>query len=277
MSKLYSIDETSLTNIANAIRNMRQETGALIPAQMASKINDSRLGIPIDAQLHYSSTGWVRPNNYPDLDVLYSTISDTESRVYLTYDLTKTSGYGWIGIYASGSTWYVDRGHISNGEFVADWTSSAQSASSFFRQDLDSTNGDVQLWCVRSVGNLTKVAFVANTGTTANNYYNNIQPCVERCGNLPYAVDLSSSIGRDASYSCFGTQWLEKDNLMVGKYSTVTTLGSMYNSCYNLQETSCGLWDTSDWVVNGQYLGQNLRMHGTSVIRLKLLMYPLGM
>lgn len=249
MPRQYNIEESSLTNIADAIRNMRQETGKITPAQMATKINDSRIGIPINPQCHYSSTGWVRPVNYPNLDTLYSTIGDTESKIYLTYDLTKTPDYGWIGIWAGGAAFFVERGHILNGAFVSDWSSGSLSASTYFRQALDSSNGDVQLWCVRSTGNLTRVAFMANATATANCYQNNAQPCVERCGKLPYANDLSSSITTAYNKGCMGTQWLEKDNLMVGKYGNVTTLAGMYNQCYNLEETSCGSWDTSNWVV----------------------------
>ena len=67
----YTIDEASLTNIADAIRNMRQETGSMTPAQMASKINNTRVGIPVDMVGHITADGhWVRPNNYPNLDAV---------------------------------------------------------------------------------------------------------------------------------------------------------------------------------------------------------------
>ena len=248
MSK-YTVDSSTMTGIANAIRNKRNETGSLTPAQMIAKIKDIKTGTPVNPQVHYSSTGWVRPNNYPNLDVLFSTIADTESKMYLTYDLTKTPGYGWISMYLAGGTYYVERGHISNGAFVADWTSSAMSSGAYFRQALDSANGDIQLWCVRSAGNITRFGFGTNTTTNANNYQNNVQPCVERCGKLPYVTNLASSISTVSTNICMGTQWLERDNLIVGKYSNVTSLSSMYNGCYNLEEVACSSWDTSGWAV----------------------------
>ena len=246
---VYYINGETLSDMADAIRDMRQETGSLSPAQMISKINATRISIPIEPQVHYSATGWVRPNNYPNLDVLFSSIGDTESKMYLTYDLTKTPGYGWISFYLAGATWYVERGHIENNSFVADWTSSAQSSGTYFRQNLDSANGDVQLWCIRSAGNITRFGFGTNTTTNANNYQNNVQPCVERCGRLPYATNLGSSVSTASTNICMATQWMEKDNLIAGKYSKVTNLASMYSGCYNLEETACGSWDTSGWAV----------------------------
>ena len=252
MSRSYNIEETSLTNIADAIRNMRQEKGSLTPAQMATKIAQSRLGIPTDVKCRYKASAWVRPEGYPDIEALYQTIGDTESVVYHTYDLTKTPDIGWIGIYTAGDPWYVERGHIENGAFVADWTSSQQASGAYFRKELDSADGNVQLWRVRNASaskKITRYCFIPNTSTTANNYYNNLQPCVERAGKLPYVTSLASTVSTGYSAGCMGTQWLEKDTLNVGKYAKVTTLASMYYNCYRLQEVSCGSWDTSGWAV----------------------------
>lgn len=245
----YLIEDTTLTGIANAIRNKTRDTDQMSPLQMINEINNIELGIPVNPQVHYSATGWVRPNNYPNLDVLFPSIGDTESKMYLTYDLTKTPGYGWISIYFAGATWYVERGHIENNSFVADWTSSAQSSGTYFRQNLDSANGDVQLWCIRSTGNITRFGFGTNTTTNANNYQNNVQPCVERCGRLPYVTNLGSSVSTTSTNICMATQWMEKDNLIAGKYSKVTNLANMYSGCYNLEEVACSSWDTSGWAV----------------------------
>ena len=98
-------------------------------------------GSVISEDIHPNNYHWVRPQEYPDLDALYDTIGDDESCVYLTYDLRKTPGVGWIGIYSYGATYYVERGHVENGTFVAD-ESTQMSSYGYFRQALDSTNGD---------------------------------------------------------------------------------------------------------------------------------------
>ena len=249
MSK-YTVDSSTMTGIANAIRSKTGKTGAMSPSQMITEIDDIKLGLNVDLNVHITEDGhWIRPNNYPNLDTLYSTIGDNESCVYLTYDLTKTPNYGWIGVYCAGATFYASRGHISNNAFVADYTTSAMSSGTFFRQTLDSANGDVQLWKIYSSGNLTRIAFCTNTATNASNYPNNLQPCVERCGKMPYVTSVASSISTTASYVSTGTRWLQKDHIMVGKNSNVTTMTSMYAHCYDLVETSCGEWNTSGWKV----------------------------
>ena len=266
----YYIDGTKLSNIANAIRNMRQETGGLTPDQMVTKISNSRMGVPVDAKAH-DIDHWVRPEGYPDLDALYETIGSNESCLYFTYDLTKTPGYGWIGLCAqlSGGSFYVERGHIEDGAFVSDWSSSAITSAGYFRQDLDSANGNVQLWRLSTDKNILKFGFVPNTSTDADNFMNNVQPCVERCGKMPYATNLASAISTSSTALCFGTSWLERDNVLVGTNSVVLTLSGMYYLCSSLVETSCTEWDTSNWAVysigsmfSGCHYLQNLDLSG---------------
>ena len=116
MSK-YLINDSTLTGIADAVRDMRHEKGQLTPAQIEAKIRASRLGIPINVSLHIDpETGeWVRPQGYPDLDSI--TIPNDFDGVYLTYDLTKTPGYGFIAVYVNSrysGNYYVERGHLLN-------------------------------------------------------------------------------------------------------------------------------------------------------------------
>lgn len=249
----YLITDTQMTAIADAVRKMRYETGKLTPEQIVTKIQSSLIGTPSDIfsiDSHVDENGhWIRPEEYPNLDLLYETIDNNESCVYLTYDLTKTPGYGWIGVYVGGSTYAIERGHISNGVFVSDYSSGNLSANTIFRQNLDSANGNVQLWKISSSGNLTSVRFTTNTTTNANNYYNNLQPCVERVGKLPYATGLSSSNGVTSSYYSFGTEWLERDRLLIATKSVVTSLSNMYALCRSLRETNCAEWNTSEWKV----------------------------
>ena len=249
----YLITDTQMTAIADAVRNMRYEDEKMTPAQMITKIQSSTLGIPLSMKgrvedSHLDNNGhWIRPEGYPDLDVLYETIGDTESCIYLTYDLTKTPGYGWIGIYASGSSYYVSRGHIADGTFVSDYTSDSINAGSCFRQTLDDANGNIQLWKVYSSGNLVNVKFATSTTTTATSYMNNLQPCVERVGKLPYVTHIGSSNSVTATYYTFSTQWLERDRIMVGTKSSITSLNGMYAAARSLRETNCEEWDTSNW------------------------------
>ena len=246
----YLITDTQMTAMADGIRNILKETNSMTAAQMITKLQQIKLGKSLNVVCHINEEGhWVRPQGYPNLDILYDTIGENESCVYLTYDLTKTPGYGWIGIYGLGATFYVERGHIENGSFISEFISDPISSGNVFRQTLDSENGNIQLWKVSSSGNLTVIKFAPDTGTTSNNKMNTLQPCVERVGRIPYATNLGSSESVTHNAYAFGTKWLERDKIIVGTKSVVTTLAGMYTGCNSLQETNCGDWDTSNWQV----------------------------
>ena len=241
-------DVSDTTALAKSV-----ETGkAFYDAFGVKTLGVMRNGYPVSTDGHVDGQGhWIRPQEYPNLDALYDSIGNGESCVYLTYDLRKTAGYGWIGIFVLSSvdTNYVERGHIENGVFVAD--SSIQLVSgNYFRQSLDSQYGDIQIWRVISTGNMTRCAFATNSNTSAECMYPTMQPCVERVGKLPYVTNVAS--GHDTTYNStsFGTVWLERDRLYISSHSSVTSLGSTYSYCRNLIETNCGEWDTSNWNVN---------------------------
>ena len=101
------VDEQSLTNIGNAIRNRNEELTTYKPREMAAAIKDLHNVIP---------KKWVRPSTWPD----YSEVDLTGQEViYLTYDCTR--GNDWISIRVYGN-YTVVRGSLSNGVFTASST-----------------------------------------------------------------------------------------------------------------------------------------------------------
>lgn len=246
-------DSQNYVNIANAIRNRNFSSSTYRPDQMAAAINSIPKGIDIDPHPDIYSTGdtWTRPSNYPDLDSI--NIPADFDGVYMTYDLNRTPGWGFIGIYVNtptnGTKYYVERGHIENGEFIADYTAE-QTNATYFRQDLDEANGTVQLWRVYSTAHIIRIVFVGSGTATNAMRFNSTQPCVERRGQLPYVTDCSSylSVRYNISDGVFGTWWLEKDNLDIGKNSVVTNLSGMYGWCYRLVDVNLN-WDTDNWRV----------------------------
>ena len=238
-----------MTGIADAVRHLRHEKGLMTPEQITEKIMASRLGIPIDISIHMDEYGnWVRPSDYPDLDSI--TIADDFDGVYLTYDLRKNSGFdSWIGVYCtlSSGSYDVQRGHLSGGAFVVDETYT-HTSDQIARYTLDPTNGNVQLWRVVSTGHITRFAFTTNTTGNSTSLANNVQPCVERVGQLLYLTDMSSSIGTNATTSlCYGTQWMERDAVVVK--GAVSSLGYTWQQCYSLQSLDLSGWDTQNWTV----------------------------
>ena len=249
----YTINGSTMTDIASAVRAMRHEKQLMTPAQIEAKIRASRLGIPITVSTHINpATGqWERPIDWPDIDALSAQIVGDQDCLYLTYDLRKTPGYGWIGLYAKtadSSAWTAERGHIENGAFVAD--DAIQTASNdYLREPLDSENGNVQLWRVTSTGHITQIGFATNTDTNAQNYQNNMQPCVQRAGTLPWCASWFGTVSASYTHICGGTMWLERDALVPGKLATVTSVSNCWLNCYSLQSLDVSGWDTSGWAV----------------------------
>lgn len=242
--------DAGLTSVADAIRQKGGTSASLsFPQGFVDAIGEISGG---------EDEPWVRPSDWPDIDALAAQVADDEDCIYLTYDLRKTPGYGWIGIAArndvANTPWYVERGHVANGAFVADETytvtSTSRTSNAYFRQALDDADGDVQLWRVRSDDHLLRVAFATNTATNAENFYSNLQPCVERTGKAPYVIDMSSSNNQtNPSITVMGTQWLEHDALVPGKLSDLTNLSRCWENCYSLKKLDVSGWDTSGWTV----------------------------
>ena len=224
-------------DICDAVRE-KTHTGALmLPPEVAAKIRS------ISPTPGPSPTPgeWVRPDGWPDLDTVDLTGFDG---VYLTYDLSKTEGYGWIGLYATTAdrtSWTVERGHLEAGQFVAERTEQVAN-NEYFREPLDDTYGTIQLWRVSASGHITELKFVPMTVTIASNMTNNLQPCVERAGRLPYVVNFSSSFGVAQTDRCCGTRWMQHDKLL--DVSSATSLQSAWSNCCSLQSLNLSGWDT---------------------------------
>lgn len=243
-------DDQYYTQIANAIRSKNHDATSYLPSQMPTAINNLQIGFDVgmDQNVNEGGDSWTRPNTWPNLDnVDVSTLDG----VYLTYDLSKTPGYGWIGVYVtnktSGTTYTIERGHLVGNEFVADYSTTANTGT-YFRQSLDTANGTIQLWRVSSTSQITRFCFIGNDATNANCYYTFEQPCVERKGRLPYITNISSytSTRYNATDGYYGTAWMEKDNTIPGESSVLTSMAGMYCHCCSLQSVNLN-WSTAAW------------------------------
>ena len=250
-------------DICDAVREKTHTDALMLPPEVAAKIRSIN---PTPGPSPTPSE-WVRPDGWPDLDSIDLTGFDG---VYLTYDLTKTEGYGWIGLLAKTSgqaSWTVERGHLEAGQFVAERTEQVAN-NEYFREPLDDTYGTIQLWRVSTSGHITELKFVPLTATSASNMYNNLQPCVERVGRLPYAGNFSSGLGTVQTNRCWGTLWMQHDKLL--DVSSVTTLSGAWQSCYSLQSLDLSGWDTGSVTTlqdawNGCYSLQSLDLSGWDV------------
>ena len=104
-------DDANYQAIADAIRAKNFSSSSYYPSEMAEAIAAIPDGVNINASPNVYPAGdhWTRPANYPDLDSIV--IPADFDGVYLTYDLSRTPGWGFIGIYVNTPT-------ASSGAFI---------------------------------------------------------------------------------------------------------------------------------------------------------------
>ena len=271
--RYYSVHDDTMQALADAVRGLDYKNETMTIGDMTDKLKNMKLGIktsPIDD--HIDANGkWVRPTEYPDLDSIE--YEEDEEVVYLTYDLRKTPGYGWIGLYVQNVTnntyFSVERGHLENGVFVADYSVRHQSTNStvatsprYFREKLDEENGLVQLWRVKSEEHIANIKFCCGTTTTAQNLNYRLQPCVERVGQLGYITSLASYADTNttthvttATNTAWVTFWLEREKMRFTGKAACTSLTYAYYRAYSLQELDMSEWHTAGWrVTNLSYM-----------------------
>lgn len=251
---IYRTNTEELTSIADAIRSVNDSSAALeYPNGFSSAIKQFPM-LPLTAGLSTVATGpWIRPNDWPNLDSL--TVGADEQVVYLTYDLRKTPGYGWLGLYiqlASDGDITLSLGHIENGEFISDGdtTFTTNNWSIYIRKTLSTTEGNVQLYRIIATKNITYFSFVPNdTGSSTTNFYNFQQPCVERKGRLDYSTISTGTPDTADSSKIHCTLWMEKDALIYGSKVKITSLANAWYYAINLYEINFDEWDTSLWEI----------------------------
>lgn len=256
----YAINELTLTNIANAIRNKNGTNTTMTPAQMVTAINELAVGGG-DAQIppatlpnnHIDSVTqkWVRPVDWPDLDALIT--DENFEGVYLTYDNRETAALHWASFLCwvsdSSQSWSVERGHVESGVFVVDATLSGTHNVSLQDYYGDSPYDYVVYRVTPPAGEHLVRFFFAQAPLSvtglhkAVNYY--LQCCLERRGNLPYLTTLAAN-GYTYGYGC---ATMERDATRVGAQSVVASLASAWAWCHNLQSLDLTGWNTTNWAV----------------------------
>lgn len=157
--------------------------------------------------------GWKRPSDWPDLDSI--TMPSTDC-IYLTYDLRKTPGIAWIGIYVvteGNAKWTLERGTLDSGGIFTAIASQEFSSYETCRQTLNESDGDVQLFRItaESGANITECFFRSNTDTQASNFRNDYQPCVERRGKA-HITNTNSLAGFGPTQNTFLGGWIERED-----------------------------------------------------------------
>ena len=264
MSEYGVINKDILVNIADRIRKKTCSTEQIRVSQLANKIKDIQTGLPINIELHIGEDGeWERPNDYPNLDSISDWHNEEFEGVYLTYKVTDyDADFISLNCLISSGEYTIEQGHIEGNAFIVDYTYNCSSNSYVTQRIVANNNEKYVVFRVKPVsGHITRFSF----GMIATSYsgksiaipYND-QFCVERVGRLPYVTTLTYS---DTSWG-YGTIYLERDAVVVGKNANTVIAGAWYN-CYSLQKLEVSDWDTANWTVSSLestwYLCYNLQ------------------
>lgn len=171
---------------------------------------------------------WVRPSNWPDLDSIDYTDFDG---YYLTYDLSQpceTKAVRLCVITTDGGTYVVERGMLNAGSFVAEESYEVASGQVFW-QDLDESDGTIQLWRVTAKTGYIKGG-IFNKAKDVNCTAAGYQPCVEKYQKTQYLNQTFNSA--DIQISGYArlvnaTFFLQHDR-WIGNYPNQTTLANAW-------------------------------------------------
>lgn len=237
----FEVVETAYQSITASYGSASQKT--MYSYSGANTISTTRGGVTVTYRSQGTTTPvhtdtYVRPSNYPDIDKLASTLTDSDEVVYLTYDLSV--GERFIGFYVSGSSVSLQRGYVVNNRFVSEYAHTINGSTSY-SEALDPANGMVQLWRVINNGSnhISNLKFDASTSAPGSQ-----QCCVERKGNLNW---LNAPNGTEMR--SYATHFMKYDALTIGKNASITSLASIWFNCINLEKLDVSGWDTSGWAV----------------------------
>lgn len=205
------IEESSLTAIANAIRDRNNSNTTYKPSEMDEAINNL---ITVDRD------EWVRPADWPD----YSQVDISNNDViYLTYDTTMDNG--WISIIVYGD-YIVERGSLNNGIFTSVSSTNCTSGTSF-KEHLPTNEGTYVVYKITpQPGKWIDRFFFARRDDLDSSfyYYAQHQPCIERYARLPYWSGLT---GRTSNQYTWTTLYLIADTIIDS--NPTGSLNNLYN------------------------------------------------
>ena len=276
----YEVYDSELEKVADAIRNANGTEATLtFPNEFVSGINN--VGVPV---VNFDNEPYVRNPNYPHIEDL--DLSNFYG-MYLTYDLSKvTADERFISLEGksiNSSAYTVSRGHLENGAFVADTTTTVASGSRYY-EALDSENGMIQLFQVSGTNQLRSVWFESPDPNNDIGIAARRQPCVERVGRLTNAI-LTAQFFIDETTVKNGYGWttslLERDIIYldgasknsphaIGLYRNairlrylklsgfggfaITTANERFqrwfNGCFSLEELDLSGLQTTNWTIN---------------------------
>ena len=179
---------------------------------------------------------WTLPNNYPDIDKI--DVTDFYG-AYLIYDLNKTTSDRWFisleGKSIDSSDYTIERGHLENNIFIADFSQTISSGQ-VFRQQLDSNNGIIQLWRAYGTSQFRSLWFKSPHATQNTGIAAQWQPCVQRkvrFTNAQMGASYNTNEATATNAYSWTTIYLERENAYLDGTNIKTDL--LYQNAYELK------------------------------------------
>ena len=236
---MAKLNET-FQEIANAIREKKQETRTYKPIEMAENIRNIQTGgegvyYSSDITPNHTLNGkWICPEDWDDPSKIQFS-NENEQVLYYVYrtDVEKS----FFSITFTGGDWQYTIGHIQNNEFIAlsspTIIATGKIGAKLLQNDYETSGKNtcvIKCEPVSQSTNITSVAYsaVTNNGVTL---VATTQPIVMRYGQMPKVRTFTST----------NMYTLEYDN--VKNVKEIASCASMYSGCYNLLYWGHEGWD----------------------------------
>lgn len=174
---------------------------------------------------------WIRPVDWPDYDKYDFTNEECQ---FFTYDSSMDTLFNWCSFSAEVTGGFtVERGYLTNGTWTVE-TSTDVASNELFIENLP-TDRDYTVYKIRptvSGNHITQVTMGTNDNISHSNDNYKRQPCIERYGNLPYAIRL----GRGWAYRNWVNYYVVSDTQL--DLSSLTSLSGLFNGCNRLENIS---------------------------------------
>lgn len=270
MAEMYAVKGSTLTDIANALREKGGDTEAKYTVdEMAEAIHglsgdaviepfdalyagtyEAPAGVdgfsPITTHAYHLDTStienvdknlkWHCPDDWDDPRTIVRENFEYATELYLVYRTDLYKSYASFAM--TGGNWSVQSGHVVDGVFMPITEREDRASNSYLKlmleNDFETSGKNTIVFRLTSVNKITAVPFSTVTDPeTGVALTANMQTLVMRYGTVPTATSLS----------CNSYYMLECDELfgLVG----LTSCASMYNTCYSLKRWRHDDWDTS--------------------------------
>ena len=240
-----SIYKETLKDLADAVRYRTGAVGTLSPEDMTDELNGHYFLQYDESMYPLIAKTWIRPEGWPDLDSLPMDPESTSDLIYMTYDADQEhAAVAWHIDTLNSSQATVDIGHIENGEFVADDTTSVGNNTNYIK-DLDEFTGKI---VVRISGTITHCYGINRTFANGAIQNHRQQPMLERVAHVPNLTYLTPH----ATNNSWGMWLLERDKLTNNGGVSLTNMMNGWTDCKRLQVLDLTGFDTPN-VTNMSY------------------------